>query len=536
MPALARDDDVVLGLDDEMRRHDLHAVGVELILDVGVQRGEHRYPLEGLVHVREEFVFDVPVGESALIDEGLRQRAQARRLLGRGDEQRVHLPPGGIVADRHLGRHQRPARAGEARVVLDRIADEHGVGDRHFLVAHVDDLGRQRTDLADDADGFTEVDEVADRQRARVDEHETAHQLVDDAGRAERQHEAEHHRQPLERIAVGHRDERIGNGDAEAPDDDGADAVGGVDGLRMQTVHLHAPGPCRLEEAAEGVIEGLRQEEDDEGGGQRRDGFDEADADRFQQAEQEAGQAVAKRLGQREAREDEGQPEVGDAQPEKAHQQLRDPLHQRPAMPRPAEAARLGMRVDDLFEVTDDERGGAANQPQQQQRDGGRRQRQADTLDQHHRPALLADRQQCHLQFIGAAAGSRLERNLLLGVEVALDDTEEHRFTDVQADSPPILDGERRQFDRLLHLRRRQGFDARECAAHAILRAGADQGRAEGDDRPEVVVQGRFRRTLLAGSGKGSGQAGEEQAGDEPEEGEAGGQPAAERVRNHAEM
>jgi len=139
---------------------------------------------------------------------------------------------------------------------------------------------------------------------------------------------------------------------------------------------------------------------------------------------------------------------------------------------------------------------------------------------------VLADRQQRGTEFVSAATRHSVERHLLLGVEIALDDAEEDRFADVQADAAPVFDGERRQLDRLLHLRRLQGIDARERAPHAILRAGADEGRAKGDDRPEMVVQGRLRLTHLGGDGCG-GQAGDEHAGDEPEEGESGAKPAA---------
>ena len=90
-----------------MRRHDLDAVLVELVLDVRVQHGHDPRQLPGVLEGDPELVADVKVLEAGLEDE---RRGVAPDPLGLGRRQlehRLDLPPRGPVADGHRGRHQR---------------------------------------------------------------------------------------------------------------------------------------------------------------------------------------------------------------------------------------------------------------------------------------------------------------------------------------------------------------------------------------------------------------------------------------------
>jgi hypothetical protein len=221
----------------------------------------------------------------------------------------------------------------------------------------------------------------------------------------------------------------------------------------VQAGHLHAARFRRLEEVAESVVEGLGQEEDDQGRGQRRHGADEADPMVSSSPNRKVGEAVAERLGEREAREDEGQPEIGDAQPQEAHQQLREPLHQQPAMPRPAEAARLRVGFDDLLKALDHptrSRGESATAAAARWRSpaSDRPIPLNSTIGRRCSLPPAARRSSGHCGTLSPAHRA----NLLIGVEIPFEDVEEHRFADMQADSPPAVDRERRQLDRLFHL------------------------------------------------------------------------------------
>ena len=64
------------------------------------------------------------------------------------------------------------------------------------------DLRRQDTKVNDRAFDIGDPNVIADAQRARVGDHEAAHHLIDEAARAERQHDAEEHTRALEGIGA----------------------------------------------------------------------------------------------------------------------------------------------------------------------------------------------------------------------------------------------------------------------------------------------------------------------------------------------
>ncbi len=133
--------------------------------------------------------------------------------------------------------------------------------------------------------------------------------------------------------------------------------------------------------------------------------------------------------------------------------------------------------------------------------------REPDALQEHPRTPLRGRRLQGCGQFLGGTLGHFLERDLLLGVEIAFEDVEENGLADVQADASPAVDAERRLLDRLRHLARCQTIDAAQRPPHAILRLAPTKTRAKGDNRPEVVVQGRLLDLLFVGGQSGSPRA-----------------------------
>ena len=230
----------------------------------------------------------------------------------------MHLAPGRIVADGHRRRDQRPALAEGAGVVLDRGADQHGIGDGHFLVAHVDDLGQQRRHFLDHPGHLADADEIADLERPRIDQHQPAHHLRDDAGRAEGQHEAEHDRQPLERLAIGDRQIRIGDGDADRPDHDADQATRRMGGVAVHAGNQRTSLIDIVEDVTGDIIGGLGEEKDDG----RRSAARESKQPRprrnvWSMSSKNPYKSLGQRLGQRKIGQHIGKPQIGDRHPER---------------------------------------------------------------------------------------------------------------------------------------------------------------------------------------------------------------------------
>ncbi len=85
------------------RRQNLHATGVERILDVGVQIGVNARHLIRPLCVGVDLVADVIVVETCLKDKRLRLGLDPLGLQRSGDQQLVHLRPRRVIADGHGG-------------------------------------------------------------------------------------------------------------------------------------------------------------------------------------------------------------------------------------------------------------------------------------------------------------------------------------------------------------------------------------------------------------------------------------------------
>ena len=237
---------------------------------------------------------------------------------------------------------------------MDRAGDQHRVRDRDLLVAHVHDLGRQRRHFHDHAFDVVDANEVAAPQGARVDHHQAAHRLGHEARGAERQHQAEQHRQALEGVAVRARDERIGDRDAEQPGDDRHDAARrsgrfGVQVGQPQSTRLHV-----VEEVPEHVDDRARHAEHDQHRDQTGQSGDQSPAEPCQRVDDELAEAMSDRLRQREPLEHVRGPGVAEDEKDQPLEDLRD-AHEEAEQELPERRARVprGDRVALALEPAD---------------------------------------------------------------------------------------------------------------------------------------------------------------------------------------
>ena len=79
------------------------------------------------------------------------------------------------------------------------------------------DLGRQRPHICDRALDFPDPDEVPIAERTRVGDGQPAHHLIDDAARAERNHQADEHAHTLERLRIATREIWIRDDESDEP-------------------------------------------------------------------------------------------------------------------------------------------------------------------------------------------------------------------------------------------------------------------------------------------------------------------------------
>ena len=128
---------------DVIRRHDLHAVFVKEVLDVAVQRVKRERPRLLPLQADQKCVFDIKIFERRLKDERLGFATHARRPLGGQHQERLHLPPRGVVPNRHRCRREHAVGLAEPRIVSGRLRHDHRIGDGDLLVPKRPDLRRE---------------------------------------------------------------------------------------------------------------------------------------------------------------------------------------------------------------------------------------------------------------------------------------------------------------------------------------------------------------------------------------------------------
>src|SRR4030095_5086909 len=133
-PALLGDDDRGVRIEYVVRGHNLDAVLVEHVLDVGIEDAPHRGPSELVAEPHPQRVLYVEVREGELQDLRRRLPLQLRRADSRFQQHGVNLAPGNTVAYGHGGFEDGSRGDGGAREIPGDGSEDHGVGYAHLLV------------------------------------------------------------------------------------------------------------------------------------------------------------------------------------------------------------------------------------------------------------------------------------------------------------------------------------------------------------------------------------------------------------------
>ncbi|MNL07263.1 hypothetical protein D3C87_1279350 [compost metagenome] len=235
-----------------MRRHDLHAVLVEHVLNIGVKHAQQHRARTWLARDRlgDQPVFGVEIRQSGL--EHLRRRVlKNSRCALRGFQQhRFDLAPGCVVADRHHRIDDITRALYGARVVFGDGTGDHRVGQsQHFTETGADPRG-EHAQFGDGAFIVANLDELAGAQGARVGQDQTGGGLPDNTGRAKRNHQANQYRQALECIGAGPRQVGIGHGQGKQPDRQRGQALRRLQGFVIKPAEC--PWRCHAPQNASG--------------------------------------------------------------------------------------------------------------------------------------------------------------------------------------------------------------------------------------------------------------------------------------------
>src|SRR4030095_12648565 len=135
-----------------------------------------------------------------------------------------HLPPRRLVADADVRVHDEPRTAAHERAVVhDLVVQNERVRDHDLLVLPRTGVGGQQLDLGDLTDGIPNSNAVAYPERAAKRDTQARHEVADDGGGSEREHETHDDTDTLERLRAGAGDIRIRDherhGDQREPDD-----------------------------------------------------------------------------------------------------------------------------------------------------------------------------------------------------------------------------------------------------------------------------------------------------------------------------
>ena len=169
-------------------------------------------------------------------------------------------------------------------------------------------MGDRPLDVAD-------AHEVVQAQRPRVGERESAHHLVDDAARSERDHETDEDADALERVGAGAGQVRVGEREREQPQQAADQAPGRLGGLRIDPGHGRASLLDRGEDQPGEAHGQPRDQHDQHDGEEVGHRVEHALPERDDAEQQELAQRLAPRPRVGEAAQDEGQPAVGNDQP-----------------------------------------------------------------------------------------------------------------------------------------------------------------------------------------------------------------------------
>jgi len=133
-----------------MGRHDLDAVFVEDVLDIGVQGVHDRGARRRFAGYRlaDQPVLRVEIGQGGLEDLGRRSLLNARSTGRRLDQHGMHLTPGCVVADGNGGVEDIPVAVDRPGIVTRDIVQDQGIGERQLLSEAGEDPGGKSAGIA----------------------------------------------------------------------------------------------------------------------------------------------------------------------------------------------------------------------------------------------------------------------------------------------------------------------------------------------------------------------------------------------------
>ena len=152
-------------------------------------------------------------------------------------------------------------------------------------------------------------------KRARVGDHEAAHDLRDQAARAQRDHEAEQHADALERVGLAARHVRIHDDDGEEPRASRQQPACRLHGLRMEPARRRdAAALDRVEPESDQLDDEAREQQDEGDGDQARNRVHDAESEVPHGRQEESGHRLAPGTRERKPPQDERDGGVGDEQ------------------------------------------------------------------------------------------------------------------------------------------------------------------------------------------------------------------------------
>ena len=183
-----------------MRRHDLHAVTVEDVLNRGMQVARHAcaHRRAFCLHVDGELVGDIEIGQRSLCHHRRRVGGDFGNRLGGLHQHGVNLAPRCVIADGDTGVENKTAALRRARKIARHIRQHQRIGQRDFLAQTGAQARHKQTQFCDGAFVFLNTDVFTDQQRTRVGQDHAAGDLADDARGADRHHDADYYREAFE--------------------------------------------------------------------------------------------------------------------------------------------------------------------------------------------------------------------------------------------------------------------------------------------------------------------------------------------------
>src|SRR5215510_13479440 len=165
MPVFLGDDHRSGRIKDVVGRHDLDAVLVERVLDVGVQGAQHRGASELVANSHAQGVLGIEIRQGHLQDFRRGFFLHFRRVGGGLQQKGVDLTPRSTISDGHGRLEDGRRRRRGTREVLRDGREDHGVRYADLLIGGGADLGGKQPDTYHRALDLAHVDALAGAER-----------------------------------------------------------------------------------------------------------------------------------------------------------------------------------------------------------------------------------------------------------------------------------------------------------------------------------------------------------------------------------